>query len=171
MSDIGQAFLNESRAFLAGTFLPKIRLCVEQLTDEQIWWRANEKSNSIGNLLLHLSGNVRQWIVSGLGGAADTRQRQTEFDEREMLPGPELLARLTATVNEADAVLAKLTPEQLVASHHIQGHDETGLYAVYHVVEHFSMHTGQIILLAKALKNGGLDFYKVTPDGVANPAW
>jgi uncharacterized damage-inducible protein DinB len=171
MSDLGQAFLDESRRFLTNAFLPRIRLCVEQLTDEQIWQRANEESNSIGNLMLHLSGNVRQWIVSGLGGAADTRRRQTEFDERNLLPGHELLARLTATVNEADAVLANLDPQKLAATHRIQGCDVTGLYAVYHVVEHFSMHTGQIILLTKALQNGGLSFYDVTPDGVANPAW
>lgn len=171
MPDTGKAFIAESRNFLAATFLPKIRLCVEQLTDEQIWWRANEDSNSIGNLLLHLSGNARQWIISGIGRAADTRQRHTEFDERELLPRQELLTSLTATVNEADAVLASLDEQQLSATHHIQGYDVTGLYAVYHVVEHFSMHTGQIILLTKAMKGGGLNFYNVTPDGVANPAW
>ena len=83
----------------------------------------------------------------------------------------ELLARLVATVNEADSVLASLDAQQLSATHNIQGSDVTGLYAVYHVVEHFSMHTGQIILLTKAMKDGGLNFYNVTPDGVANPAW
>jgi uncharacterized damage-inducible protein DinB len=171
MSDLGKDFLDESRAFLSAAFLPRIARCVEQLTDGQIWWRANEDSNSIGNLLLHLSGNVRQWIISGLGGAADTRQRQTEFDERQVLPGQELLSLLTATVNEADAVLARLDTHKLSTTHFIQGHEVTGLYAVYHVVEHFSMHTGQIILLTKALQDSGLNFYDVTPDGVANPAW
>src|SRR5258705_9962646 len=104
---ISAAFIAQSRELLARDYLPKIQRCVESLEDEDIWWRANDESNSIGNLLLHLSGNVRQWIVSGLGGAADHRQRQTEFDERSIIPKSELLTRLRDALGEVDAVLAR----------------------------------------------------------------
>ena len=159
MTDIAQAFIAQSRSLLMTAHLPRIERCVERLSDEEVWWRANDESNSIGNLLLHLSGNVRQWIVSGLGGRRDARVRQEEFDERRVLPRAELLGRLRETLSEADAVLAELEPSQLLESRHIQGDDVTMLEAIYHVVEHFSMHTGQIILLAKIFKAGEIRFY------------
>ncbi len=82
-----------------------IRHCLDQLNDDQVWWRPSEAMNSIGNLLLHLTGNVRQWVVSGLGAAADARNRPAEFAERERIPKAELLAQVEATVAEAKAVL------------------------------------------------------------------
>src|SRR5438132_13723655 len=103
MSQVGQAFIVRSRAHLTQDYLPKIERSLELLTDEQIWWRANPQSNSIGNLLLHLSGNVRQWIVCGLGGAPDERDRDSEFAERNLIPRDELLARLKQTLSDADA--------------------------------------------------------------------
>src|ERR1700730_7440668 len=87
---VAQAFIDQARTFLANDYLPKIERCLETLTDENLWWRANENSNSIGNLLLHLSGNARQWIVSGLGGRRDDRHRQIEVDERSIVPKGEL---------------------------------------------------------------------------------
>src|SRR6185295_16826787 len=114
MSTIGSAFLKESRSLLIGDYLPKIERCVTYLTEEQIWWRANSASNSIGNLLLHLSGNVRQWIVVGLGGAADTRDRDSEFAQREVISQSDLVARLTQTLQEADATLAAFDPARLL---------------------------------------------------------
>jgi len=83
--DIGAAFLTQSREYLTEHYLPKILAAVDQLSDEDLWWRPNAVSNSVGNLMLHLSGNVRQWIVSGLGGAPDDRVRQLEFDASERL--------------------------------------------------------------------------------------
>lgn len=159
MTDIAQAFIAQSRSLLLTADLPRIERCLERLTDEEVWWRANDESNSIGNLLLHLSGNVRQWIVSGLGGRRDARVRQEEFDERRVLPRSELLRRLRETLHEADAVLAELEPSALLESRQIQGDDVTVMEAIYHVVEHFSMHTGQIILLAKMFKAGEIRFY------------
>src|SRR6266702_8297067 len=94
LNEIGQLFITRSRHHLSEDFLPKIERCLEVLTDEQIWWRANPQSNSIGNLILHLSGNVRQWIVSGLGGAADGRDRPAEFSEHGPIPKDELLRKL-----------------------------------------------------------------------------
>ena len=140
-------------------YLTKIRLSVSVLDDRVIWARPNESSNSIGNLILHLAGNVRQWIVSGIGGAADVRNRQAEFDQRDPIPGTELIDTLEATISDVDRVLASLKPEDLFTRRSIQANDVTVLEAVYHVVEHFSMHTGQIILLAKADQADRVRFY------------
>ncbi len=164
MSDLGQAFIARSQHHLAEDFLPKIERCLGQLTDEQIWWRANEQSNSIGNLLLHLSGNVRQWIVCGLGDATDSRDRDSEFAQRTQIPRAELFERLKRTVNEAVATLARLDPDKLLEKHRIQGLEVSALEAVLHVVEHFSMHTGQIILLTKLLTATDLHFYDFEGD-------
>jgi len=157
--DVAQAFIQNARELLKGEYLPKIERCVEKLTDEQVWWRPNPESNSIGNLLLHLSGNARQWIVCGLGGATDKRQRQTEFDERRIITRVELLARLRTTVADVDDVLASSDPAHLLDKYPIQGTEATALAAIFHVTEHFSMHTGQIILLTKMLANLDLVFY------------
>src|SRR5687768_5541981 len=88
--ELSWAFVQQAREFLRDEYLPKIERCLEKLTDDQIWWRSNSESNSIGNLLLHLSGNARQWIVCGLGGETDARVRQAEFDERRTIPRDEL---------------------------------------------------------------------------------
>ncbi len=149
MPDAAQVFLEQSRRYLSAHYLPKIERCLEKLTDEDLWWRPNEASNSVGNLLLHLAGNVRQWIVSGVGGAPDVRRRQQEFDERAALPGAVLLAGLKAALDDADGVLAALDPARLLDYCRIQGREMTLLEAVYHVVEHFSTHTGQIAYVAK----------------------
>src|SRR6266446_3458489 len=119
VNEIGQSFIACARAYFAEDYLPKIERCLELLTDEQIWWRANPQSNSIGNLLLHLSGNVRQWIVCGLGRASDKRDRDSEFAERDTIPREELLVRLKETLNEADAALAKLDTGKLLENHSI----------------------------------------------------
>jgi uncharacterized damage-inducible protein DinB len=155
LTDNAQTFLSESRRLLTSDYLPKIERCLAGLGDEDVWWRPNEASNSIGNLLLHLCGNVRQWIVGGVGGREVERDRRREFDEREHLPAGELLTRIKSVVAEADAVLAGLDAETLQGERHIQGHDVNVLAAVYHVVEHFGMHTGQIIFLSKT--RGGRD--------------
>ncbi|HEY3038314.1 MAG TPA: DinB family protein [Pyrinomonadaceae bacterium] len=157
--DASQAFIQKARELLQNEYLPKIERCVEKLTDEQVWWRPNPESNSIGNLLLHISGNARQWIVCGLGGATDERQRQTEFDERRIIARDELLALLRKTVAEIEDVLAAFDPAHLLNSYPIQGTEATALAAIFHVTEHFSMHTGQIILLTKMLANLDLGFY------------
>lgn len=149
MTDTAKHFINESREFLGSKYLPKIEKCLNALTDEDVWWRADSQSNSIGNLLLHLEGNVREWIIGGVGGLTAKRDRQQEFDERRVIPRADLMARLRQTVTEADAVLANLDDATLPERRQIQGRDVTVLQAIYHVVEHFSMHTGQIIMLTK----------------------
>jgi len=150
MSDTSRVFLDKSRSLLTSGYIPKIERCLGQLTDHDIWWRPNEASNSIGNLLLHLSGNVTMWILGGVGRQPFERHRQMEFDERRELPSADVLQRLKSTVEQADHVLRDLTADDLLSRRRIQDYDVTVLEAVYHVVEHFGMHTGQIILLTKA---------------------
>jgi uncharacterized damage-inducible protein DinB len=156
---VAQAFIANARSFLMTDYLPKIERCMERLQDEDVWWRRGEESNSIGNLVLHLCGNVRQWIISGVGGATDTRARQSEFDERSLIPRTELLEKLRQTLQEVDAVLESLPPSTLLERRTIQGTEQTLIDAIFHVVEHFSMHTGQIILLTKMLTESDLRFY------------
>jgi uncharacterized damage-inducible protein DinB len=158
-TELSPAFIQQAREFLREEYLPKIERCLEKLTDEQIWWRSNSQSNSIGNLLLHLSGNARQWIVCGLGGEVDARERQTEFDEREAIPREELLSRLRKTVATVDETLGNFDSARLLDEFKIQGTESTALAAIFHVTEHFSMHTGQIILQTKMLIGSDLIFY------------
>jgi uncharacterized damage-inducible protein DinB len=166
----GQAFITESRRYLEDEYLPKIRRSLEGLTPEDLWWRPNKESNSIGNLVLHLAGNVRQWVVAGIGGAPDTRKRQEEFDRTGGATGPELLDLLEKTVREAAETLGDLSEERLGEDRVIQGLNVTVLQALYHVVEHFSMHTGQIIYLAKLRSGRDLGFYKVR-EGRVETMW
>ena len=156
--DAATAMIALSRRYLR-EYLTKIRLAVSVLDDQVVWARPNEASNSIGNLMLHLAGNARQWIVSGVGGAPDLRDRQREFDQRTPLPVTTLIDRLEQTISDVDRVLASLTPADLQARRSIQANDVSVLEAIYHVVEHFSMHTGQIILLAKADQPDRVRFY------------
>lgn len=168
--DVGVAFLAQSREYLTQHYLPKIIAAVSQLSDADLWWRPNEASNSIGNLMLHLSGNVRQWIVSGLGGAADHRERAVEFTRREPLTRAELIRILSDTVREADAVIGRLPPEALTERRTIQDRQVNVLEALYHVVEHFSTHVGQIAYIAKQRAGHDLGFYRME-DGVLKAAW
>jgi uncharacterized damage-inducible protein DinB len=151
MTMIEDAFLAQSRRLLTDSYLPRIEKAVE------------------GNLILHLAGNIRQWVVSGVGGAADDRDRQKEFDERGPMPGAELLARIRSAVEDADRVLARITPDTLLERRRIQTYEVTVLQAIYTVVEHFSMHTGQMIVLAKMWK-GDLGLYTLS-QGVPHPPW
>ncbi|MFN2492089.1 MAG: DinB family protein [Pyrinomonadaceae bacterium] len=154
-----RAFIQQARELLTGEYLPKIERCLEKLSDEQIWWRSSTEANSVGNLMLHLAGNARQWIVCGLGGEPDKRKRDAEFAAREVIAGEELLSRLKSTIAEVDKVLASFNPGHLLNEYRIQGTNTTALAAIFHVTEHFSMHTGQIILLTKMLANIDLVFY------------
>ena len=156
--DAGTAMITLSRRYLR-EYLTKIRLAVSMLDERIVWARPNEASNSIGNLMLHLAGNVRQWIVSGVGGAPDVRDRQSEFDQRAPIAVTDLVDRLEQTISDVDRVLASLSPADLHTRRTIQANDITVLEAIYHVVEHFSMHTGQIILLAKADQADRVRFY------------
>ncbi|MCA1557931.1 MAG: DUF1572 domain-containing protein [Acidobacteria bacterium] len=169
-TEVPQAFIAKARSYLMTDYLPKIERCMEALSDEDVWWRSGAESNSIGNLILHLCGNARQWIVCGIGGETDTRQRQSEFDERSLIRREELLQHLRQTLQEVDGVLAELSHTSLMKRRTIQGTEQTILEAIFHVVEHFSMHTGQIILLTKMLTRSDLRFYDFSA-GAPRPDW
>jgi uncharacterized damage-inducible protein DinB len=140
--------------------LSRIRDCVGRLAPDEIWTRGHENENAIGNLVLHLGGNVRQWIVSGVGGAPDERSRDAEFAARGGLATPELLERIDSAVREAVVVLRNVTSARLAEQVAIQKYDVTVMEAIYHVVEHFAQHTGQIIFATKMLTGEDLGYYK-----------
>lgn len=138
----------------------RIVRCLDRLTEEQIWHRGSDAANAAGNLVLHLCGNVRQWIGMGVAGLPDVRNRDAEFAAREGLSKQELAGKLQGTVREAAGILRGLPPGELARRTVVQGYDVTVLEAIYHVVEHFSGHTGQIIFLSKALRGEDLGFYR-----------
>jgi len=154
-------FLSQAEHVLGEVYLPRILSCLQHLSPEQIWWRANAESNSVGNLVLHLSGNVRQWVISGLGGAPDKRQRDLEFSECRPVPRRLLASLLRRTVEDACRVLRKLTGDDLARLYHIQNFQVSGMEAAFHVAEHFSHHAGQIILLTKMLTGRDLRFTRL----------
>ena len=156
--EIGDVFLARSRYHLATEYRTKVRLAIEALPPEAVWWRPHESSNSIGNLILHLIGNVRQWIVSGVGGAPDVRTRRAEFQTREGPAAEELMAELDRVLAEADRVLSTLPSDALLDRRVIQGRDVTVFEAVLNVVQHFSQHVGQIIWIAKLKAPGAIQF-------------
>jgi uncharacterized damage-inducible protein DinB len=136
----------------------KIETAVAPLSEEQIWWRPNEASNSIGNLLAHLTGNLSQWVLEGLGGEKFDRHRSQEFSARSGAAKVELLNRLLGVVERCRATVARLSDGDLARRRRIQTYETDGYDALFHAVEHMSYHTGQIVLLAKMM-GIQLDFY------------
>ena len=155
-----EAFLKFSQSKLLEQYWPRLRKAVETLSDDQIWWRPNEASNSIANLILHLNGNVWQWLVASFDRLEDQRDRPAEFNATGDLTAADLLETLGATMEEAAKVLARLTREDLLATWNIQGYTVTGLAAIYQVVEHFGLHYGQIVYITKMQEGRDLGFYK-----------
>lgn len=159
-SDAVTLFLEFSRQKLLTQYWPRMRACVESLSEDQIWWRPNPASNSVGNLLQHLNGNVRQWLVASFNRLPDVRNRPAEFSSSTQPSRAALLAALDATLQEASTTLARLTEADLLATYDIQGYRVSGLAAVYQVVEHFGLHHGQIIYITKMLRGEDLGFYR-----------
>jgi len=127
----------------------RIEHCLHQLRDEQIWHRPQPGLNSIGNLILHLCGNLRQWIASGVGGAADNRNRPAEFAERGPIPKAELLAWLAAATTDSTRVLANITASQLADVRRVQAFDVTGAAAIFDSIPHFRGHTQEIVHMTR----------------------
>jgi uncharacterized damage-inducible protein DinB len=169
-TQIGRLFLERARYLLVTEYRTKIRLAVNALPEDSLWWRPNGESNSVGNLLLHLAGNVRQWMVAGVGGASDIRHRAAEFAAQSGPSRAELLAALNQVLDDVERVLGGLTPEALLERRTIQGRDITVVDAIFICVEHFSMHLGQIILIAKLRTPGAVTFYE-DAGGLATPVW
>jgi hypothetical protein len=151
----------------------RVETCLGKLTPEQVWMRGTENQNAVGNLVLHLNGNVRQWILSGVGGKADARIRDLEFSARGGMEPGELGRRLREAVDEAVSMIRALPHARLAERTTIQGHDVTVLKAIFHVVEHFSGHTSQIIFITNMFTGEDLGFYsylsKPQPHANNNP--
>jgi uncharacterized damage-inducible protein DinB len=145
----GQEFVEVSRIFLKDDFLPKLLSSLEAMSDDDVWWRPNEESNSVGNLILHLHGNMKEWIVNGIGGGSFVRDRDAEFARRDRVAKAELAAAIRAVVEEVDAVLSGLPSGDLLNRFAVQDYSTSRLEAIYHVVEHFSYHLGQILYISK----------------------
>lgn len=138
---------------------PRIVQCVGELSEAEIWQRPNASSNSVGNLILHLCGNIRQYVIASLGNKPDTRQRKEEFAAREGYSKTELLEKLEMTVTEALETLLQTTDAEMMRVRNVQGFQMSGIGIAVHVCEHFSYHTGQIAFWVKLLKDKDLAFY------------
>jgi uncharacterized damage-inducible protein DinB len=158
---LSEVCVRQWRTRLEERYLPRILGCLEQLSDEEIWWRPNDASNSIGNLVLHICGNMRQWIISGLGGAADLRERDKEFSERGPIARAALRDQLQKTIREACGVLARVKPHDLTRGYRIQEFDVTGYYAAAQVTEHVAYHLGQIIYVTKLKRAKDIGFTRL----------
>jgi hypothetical protein len=145
---VGQAYLAQARQRLAAAH-DRIKHCLGQLDDVQVWWRPHESMNSIANLVLHLCGNLRQWIISAIGGAQDVRNRPQEFAARDPIPKDELLRRLAAVMTEADVALSKFDAAHLLDARRIQGFDETALSGVFGCLAHVSGHAQEIVYITR----------------------
>jgi uncharacterized damage-inducible protein DinB len=168
--DTSHNFIKFSRGLLNEEYRIKLRKTVSALPERALWWRPNEQANSVGNLLLHLEGNVRQWIIGAVGGAPDVRNRAGEFGTREGSARDDLLRHLETTLDEADAVLEGLQPAQLMERRRVQARDVSVLEAIYQVVQHFGYHLGQIVVIAKEQVPGAVRFYE-DAGGAARPIW
>jgi uncharacterized damage-inducible protein DinB len=155
---INTLFVNHSRQILSKMH-GQIVDCLGRLDDNAVWLRGSSNQNAVGNLILHLCGNANQWIGSGVGGSPDTRDRPAEFAATGMERSA-LLQLLERTVKNADAVLSGITAERLLDVIHPQGRTVTVIEAIYQVVGHFQLHTGQIIYATKALTGEDLGFFR-----------
>ena len=139
--------------------VPRIKKCLTELSDDEVWQRPNDNLVSVGNLILHLCGNVRQYVLFGLGGQPDNRERQNEFDHATIIPREQLLTNLDELMEEVKSVLSSLDISILSRDFNIQGIDITGFGILMHVVEHFSYHVGQITWYTKLLRNKDMGYY------------
>ena len=137
----------------------RIEHAVQQLSDDQVWWRHDEHMNSIGNLLLHLSGNVRQWIICGIGDVEDRRDRPAEFARRDSIPKADLLAELTRSIQEAKDVIACADAETMLQPRKVQGFDLNGWGVIFDCVPHFKGHTQEIIYITRTLLGDAYQFH------------
>lgn len=148
MSLLRDAFVREANASLDAC-REQIEHCVKQLSEPQIWDRPHKEMNSIGNLILHLGGNLRQWVVTGLSDLPDDRDRPAEFSEVGPLPTSDLLETLKSTIEQAKQTLNSLSDGELLETRRIQGFELTAVGAIFNCVPHFKGHTQEIVCLTR----------------------
>ena len=158
-TDPAKAFVAEARRRILDESRPRILRCLRQLNEEQLWWRPNPRANSVGHLVLHLCGNTRQWLMHGVGGEADVRQRDQEFNETGPIPAAQLIEQFDQLMADAERVLEIVDPTTLLQPITVQGFTENRMSAIMHVVEHLSYHGGQIAWITKMLRNADLGYY------------
>lgn len=156
---ITQALVQEFERRVMGESIPRIQKCLNLLSEEEVWHRPNENIVSVGNLILHLCGNARQWILSGVGEQIDHRERNAEFEERGPIAKNQLIEQMDQVGGAIRNVLQNLEPEILLEKRSVQAFEESVLSMLVHVIEHFSYHTGQITFLTKSLKNVNTKYY------------
>ncbi len=154
MNDIALAAL---RSRVTGVFPAQVRAALASLTEEQVWWRPNEKSNSIGNLVLHLTGSLNYYLNRNLGGLDYARDRAAEFAERRPLPKAELLADFDDMVSNAEHTFDLLTPNSLASPSPEPTMHAIAFEDLLNVTTHLATHTGQIVWIAKMLNEGAVD--------------
>lgn len=157
MDDFARAFLEDARKRLASGYPAQVRAALLTLTDEQLWWRANATSNSVGTLILHVCGSTRHFLGRGVGGSDYRRDRPQEFAEKGPLPRPELLRVLEETVSETGRVMEALEPGRLLEVSARAGEPQTLFALVQRTAHHWAVHTGQIVYATKALREGAFD--------------
>lgn len=155
----GRELIHACEHRMLGEAVPRLRKCLTQLSEEEIWRRPNAETVSVGNLVLHLCGNVGQWIIHSLGGAPDHRDRDSEFAERGPIPKEELFRRVAETIDRVHRIFETIDPSSLTEMHRVQGHDVSGIAILVHVVEHFSYHVGQITYVVKSTKAVDMGYY------------
>ena len=170
MATPDQAFIDLCLHFLRDDYPNRIVECLNELSQEEINWRPNDRSNSISNLVCHLVGNCRQWVYQGLGEFEYRRERDSEFELRKDLDHQDLEKMLDQLAAEVTKSLSRLQADTLGEQVSIQGFQVSKREALFHATEHFSMHTGQIIYITKMIKDKALDFYTIS-DGKAKPRW
>ena len=135
----------------------QIRSCIEQLTDEQLWWRPNEQANSVGNLVLHVSGSMRHYLCRGVGGIDYTRDRPAEFAERGPIPRQQLLATFDETISQAEQILNRFDNSRFLDPTDEPDYVPTIFDMIFNISIHLATHTGQIVYITKMLNAGSLD--------------
>ncbi len=155
-----EAIISETRKRIIEESIPRIKQCLAELTDEQIWYKSNSNTNAVGNQVLHLCGNVRQWILHGLDGQDDVRQRDLEFNERGPLSREILISHLDVLTTDLNAALDRIVDQDLLLVKTVQKYfHESGISILFHVTEHFSYHTGQITYFTKMTKDIDTAYY------------
>jgi uncharacterized damage-inducible protein DinB len=158
MNNLSKEFITQSILYFSAN-LPRIEKCLDELTDEEIWKRPNNSSNSIGNLVLHLCGNITQWVISGVGNEPDNRNRDSEFQATEGFKKDELKKKISSVINKAITIIKNLDETELTDLKFIQGDNHSVIAIIIHVTEHLSYHTGQITFWTKCLKDKDMGYY------------
>lgn len=157
---LANLFLTEIHRRLFDECFPRLVKCITMLSEEQIWSRPNDVSNSLGNMALHLKGNTRQWLGTTFGGRSDDRNRSAEFSERGPLLKIHLLRMLSELQTDLEGIFKQIEPNDLIAEYDVQGYRENGIAILIHVTEHFSYHVGQATYLVKMLTGRQTGYYE-----------